>query len=105
LQQKHFLQGEPVSESNKIEPPTQVGQAQHKRPLQPLTQELHRAPAKPERPLARPSMSSERAEILHRVASFKAHQVKLGQDREKYYERVQEKIRTSLADPFKSKPM
>jgi hypothetical protein len=51
------------------------------------------------------SLASERAEILRRVASFRAHQLKLGQEREKYYEGVQEKIRTSLGNPFKAKPL
>jgi hypothetical protein len=100
-----------VSDSTKMEPPTPMGQTQrgkfqqHDRLLAELSQELHRAPAKPERAAARPSLSSERAEIQRRVANFKAHQLKLGQEREKYYEGVQEKIRASLGNPFKTKPL
>lgn len=100
-----------MSDPTRIEPPTPVGHAQRSKLLQPdktvqeLSQELHRAPAQPERVTSKPSLASERAEILRRVASFRAHQLKLGQEREKYYEGVQEKIRTSLGNPFKGKPL
>jgi hypothetical protein len=106
---KKTLQGEPVSDPTRIEPPTPVGRAQQSKlpqpdkPPQALSQELHRPPAKPERAIS--SIASERAEILRRVASFRAHQLKLGLEREKYYEGVQEKIQTSLGNPFKKKPL
>ncbi len=100
-----------MSDRTRFELPTPVGQVQRGKLLQPdkvpqaALPELHRAPAKPERAAAMSSLASERAEILRRVASFRAHQLKLGQEREKYYEGVQEKIRTSLGNPFKAKPL
>lgn len=86
-----------MSQSNKVEQPAQVGQVQRlKLPEQELLQ------TKPPRSAAG-AASSERADILKRVAAFKAHQAKLGEDRKKYYEAVQEKIRTALGNQFKAK--
>jgi hypothetical protein len=97
-----------VAESTGIELPTRVGQVQRQEPFketlrEPLLNPV-KQPAQPERVQARPlrafpaASQSERADILKRVATFRAHQLKIGKDREKYYEGVQEKIRKSLAD-------
>ena len=42
--------------------------------------------------------ASERADILKRVAAFRAHQGRLLQERETYYETVQAKIKTVLGN-------
>ena len=50
---------------------------------------------------ARPQIyatTSERAEIVRRVASFKARQQTLNRDREAYYEAMRARIRTSLGN-------
>jgi hypothetical protein len=39
---------------------------------------------------------SERADIARRVASFKAHQAKLQQERDEYYKSVRARIGTAL---------
>jgi chorismate mutase len=39
---------------------------------------------------------SERADIARRVANFKAHQAKLQQEREEYYQSVRARIGTAL---------
>lgn len=44
------------------------------------------------------SLMSERSDILKRVAAFRAHQGRLLQERETYYETVQAKIRTVLGN-------
>jgi hypothetical protein len=45
----------------------------------------------------RPSLKSERDEIMQRVAAFRAHQGKLIREREAYYLEVQAKIRTVMS--------
>jgi hypothetical protein len=42
-------------------------------------------------------LKSERDEIMHRVAAFRAHQGKLIREREAYYLEVQAKIRTVMS--------
>jgi hypothetical protein len=61
-------------------------------------------PLKPPKPAAG-TIYSERADILKRVATFKAHQDKLGRDREKYYEGMQARIRATLGNQIKAKPL
>jgi hypothetical protein len=61
-------------------------------------------PLRPPKPAAGTTYS-ERADILKRVATFKAHQDKLGRDREKYYEGMQTRIRATLGNQIKAKPL
>jgi hypothetical protein len=91
-----------VSRSIKIDPPAQGGQIQRQEfPKQELPRQ---EPLKPPKPAAG-TIYSERADILNRVATFRAHQVKLGKDRENYYEGMQARIRATLGKQIKPKPL
>ena len=58
---------------------------------------IHLAPS-PEvvSPKPESSISIERAEIMRRVAAFRALQARLGHERAQYYDAMQAKIRTAL---------
>jgi len=104
---QHPCEKKLVSRSIKIDPPAQGGQVQRKEfPKQGLPkQELPRQePLKPPKPAAG-TIYSERADILNRVATFRAHQVKVGKDRENYYEGMQARIRATLGNQIKPKPL
>ncbi len=47
----------------------------------------------------------ERAEITKRIASFKAHQLRLIQDRDKFFRSVMTKIDRTLASDLKDKSL
>jgi hypothetical protein len=47
------------------------------------------------------SAADERAEILKRIAAFRNLQIKLRQDREKYYDQTLARTRSLLAQPMK----
>ncbi|WP_299803755.1 hypothetical protein [Tardiphaga sp.] len=78
-------------------PPAQAGPA----PAAPLT-----AVAQPVAPTAvsaaparsLPPVVSERAEILERVAAFRARQAQMNEEREAYYETIKAKIRSDLGN-------
>lgn len=48
---------------------------------------------------------SERVDIARRVADFRAHQAKLGRERDAYYNSVQNRIRDTLDGPHDPKPL
>jgi hypothetical protein len=73
-------------------PPDQVQKEEQPIPVEPERVEV---PAEPIATL-RPRID-ERAEILKRVASFKAHQARLSQDREQFFHSVMAKIDDTLA--------
>ncbi|MBB1094026.1 hypothetical protein [Rhodopseudomonas pseudopalustris] len=58
------------------------------------------ATAAPEPDIAR-NAPDERAEILKRIAAFRNLQVKLRQDREKYYDETLARTRKLLSQPMK----
>jgi hypothetical protein len=96
-----------VSEPKKVELPAHASQTQHQKPPEQellQTKPLRTPPRTPPRTTAG-AISWERADVLKRVAMFKAHQDKISQDREKYYEAVQEEIRRALGNQFKAKPL
>ncbi|WP_157038784.1 hypothetical protein [Rhodopseudomonas palustris] len=47
------------------------------------------------------STADERAEILKRIAAFRNLQIKLRQDREKYYDQTLARTRSLLSQPMK----
>src|SRR5258708_19286583 len=71
----------------------------------------HRIPLNPQKAFDAPAtfkslpIVDERAEITKRIASFKAHQLRLIQDRDKFFRSVMTKIDRTLASDLKDKSL
>jgi hypothetical protein len=76
-----------------VESSPAVMPVRHQTPTPPVAAKIFALPQFAEQPV-----TSERAEILRRVAAFKAHQTKLRQDREKYCNEMLARTRAALRD-------